>query len=232
METTVEKLEAMFLKAEADLDYIEKRLKLDFINSSAENGCPAEVKELTSAQKESVDSIRNNLSSVMELLQHFEQTTDMEFVVIVQIDISPEFSLKLPFRICCVSLLVSLQVETLTESERESVALLSAVSCTTAEVCSAVAASHQEQPQSSECEELTAAMLESLPSSVRSNIKLADLNAFYQQLQQHLGKSNRGSLSVQKMKQLKMNVSDAKLKVLQQLSLVELDSKGHVRLVL
>ncbi|CAI5644541.1 SKA complex subunit 2 isoform X2 [Oreochromis niloticus] len=200
METTVEKLEAMFLKAEADLDYIEKRLKLDFINSSAENGCPAEnnlavvlenlkaikskhsalcsqVKELTSAQKESVDSIRNNLSSVMELLQHFEQTTDME-------------------------------------------------------VCSAVAASHQEQPQSSECEELTAAMLESLPSSVRSNIKLADLNAFYQQLQQHLGKSNRGSLSVQKMKQLKMNVSDAKLKVLQQLSLVELDSKGHVRLVL
>lgn len=100
------------------------------------------------------------------------------------------------------------------------------------QVCSAVAASHQEQPQSSECEELTAAMLESLPSSVRSNIKLADLNAFYQQLQQHLGKSNRGSLSVQKMKQLKMNVSDAKLKVLQQLSLVELDSKGHVRLVL
>uniref|UniRef100_A0A669EZK2 Protein FAM33A n=1 Tax=Oreochromis niloticus TaxID=8128 RepID=A0A669EZK2_ORENI len=117
-----------FLKAEADLDYIEKRLKLDFINSSAENGCPAEnnlavvlenlkaikskhsalcsqVKELTSAQKESVDSIRNNLSSVMELLQHFEQTTDME-------------------------------VETLTESERESVALLSAVSCTTAEVSS------------------------------------------------------------------------------------------------
>lgn len=55
---------------------------------------------------------------------------------IVQIDISPEFFLKLPFRICCVSLLVSLQVETLTESERESVALLSAVSRTTAEVSS------------------------------------------------------------------------------------------------
>lgn len=43
----------------------------------------------------------------------------------------------------------------------------------------------------SECEELTAAMLESLPPSVRSNIKLTDLNTFYQQLQQHLGKSNR-----------------------------------------
>lgn len=32
-----------FLKSEADLEYIEKRLKLDFINSTAENGCPAEV---------------------------------------------------------------------------------------------------------------------------------------------------------------------------------------------
>lgn len=59
----------------------------------------------------------------------------LQFVVIVQIDISPEF-LKFPFRICCVSLLVSLQVGTLTEPERESVALLSAVSRTTAEVSS------------------------------------------------------------------------------------------------
>lgn len=31
-----------FLKSEADLEYIERRLKLDFI-STAENGCPAEV---------------------------------------------------------------------------------------------------------------------------------------------------------------------------------------------
>ncbi|XP_030601616.1 SKA complex subunit 2 isoform X2 [Archocentrus centrarchus] len=223
METTVEKLEAMFLKAEADLDYIEKRMKLDFITNAAENGCPAEnpammlenlktikskhsalcsqVKELTNAQKDTMDSIRNNLSSVMELIQHFEQTTDVE-------------------------------VETLTQSEQESAALLSApVSHTTAEVPSAVAASDQEQPQSGECEKLTAAMLETVPHSIRSNIKLADLNTFYEQLQQHLGKSNRGSLSVQKMQQLKMNVSDAKLKILQHLSVVELDRKGHVRLV-
>lgn len=41
-----------------------------------------------------------------------------------------------------------------------------------------------------------------------------------------------GFLSVQKMKQLKMKVSDAKLKVLQHLSLVELDRKGHIRLVM
>ncbi|XP_028276815.1 SKA complex subunit 2 [Parambassis ranga] len=128
METTVEKLEAMFLKSEADLGYIEKRLQLDFINNTAQNGCPAEdnpvlmlenlkaikvkysalcsqVKEIEAAQKESMCSIRNNLSSVMELIQHFEQTTDVE-------------------------------VEALTEFEQELVAQLGSTVGTTAEVVS------------------------------------------------------------------------------------------------
>lgn len=40
-----------------------------------------------------------------------------------------------------------------------------------------------------------------------------------------------GALSVQKMKSLKMKVSDSKLRLLQHLSLVEQDRKGQVRLV-
>lgn len=32
-----------FLKSKADLEYIEKRLKLDFINVTAENGCHTEM---------------------------------------------------------------------------------------------------------------------------------------------------------------------------------------------
>ncbi|XP_068456825.1 spindle and kinetochore-associated protein 2 [Clinocottus analis] len=222
METTVEKLEAMFLKSEADLEYIERRLKLDFIKGVGENGCPAEenpavmlenlraikakhaalcsqVKEIAAEQKESMDSIRNNLGSAMELVQRFQQTTDVE-------------------------------VQPLTESERESSELLGlAVSETTTEVPPPGAASGHQQPLSCEYEEVSAAMLEAVPLGVRSSVKLADLNVFYQQLQQHLGKDG-GSLSVQKMKQLKMKVSDAKLKVLQQLSLVELDREGFVSL--
>ncbi|KAM7374930.1 hypothetical protein PAMP_007561 [Pampus punctatissimus] len=127
METTVEKLEAMFRKSEADLEYIEKRLKLDFINSTAESGCPTEenpavmlenlrvikakhtalcsqVKEMAAAQKESMDSIRGSLINAMELIQHLQQTTDVE-------------------------------VQPLTESEQESAELLgSTVSQTTAEL--------------------------------------------------------------------------------------------------
>ncbi|XP_040007272.1 spindle and kinetochore-associated protein 2 [Xiphias gladius] len=224
METTVEKLEAMFLKSEADLEYIEKRLKLDFINSSAENGCPAEenlavilenlralkakhatlcsqVKDIAAAQKQSMDSIRNRLGSVMNLIQNFQQTTEVE-------------------------------VQLLTESEQDSAEVLaSSIIQTTRELPPAVAAFVQQQPLSCEYAELSEAMLEAVPFSMRSNIKLADLNMFYQQLQQHLSK-NSGSLSVQKMKHLKMKVSNAKLKVLQHLSLVELDRKGHVRLAM
>lgn len=37
-----------------------------------------QVTEIAAAQKESMDSIRNNLGSVMELVQHFKQTTDVE----------------------------------------------------------------------------------------------------------------------------------------------------------
>lgn len=36
--------------------------------------------------------------------------------------------------------------------------------------------------------ELSAAMLEKVPLSIRSNVKLADLTEFLHQLQQHLGK--------------------------------------------
>ncbi|XP_033970080.1 spindle and kinetochore-associated protein 2 [Trematomus bernacchii] len=221
MEATVDKLEAMFLKSEADLEYIEKRLKLDFINNTLQNGCPAkenpavmlenlraikakhtalslQVKEIAAAQKESMDSIRNNLNTAKELVQHFQQTTDE-------------------------------QVDPATESEQESAELLGVSEPT--ETPPAAAVSETPQPPSCEYEVLSEAMFESLPLSVRANLKLSDLNTFYQQLQQH-SSTDSAPLSVQKMKQMKMKVSEAKLKALQQLSLVELDRKGHVRLVM
>ncbi|XP_047193322.1 spindle and kinetochore-associated protein 2 [Scophthalmus maximus] len=234
MESTVEKLEAMFMKSEADLEYIGKRLKLDFINSTAENGCPTEenpavmlenlralkakhtmlcsqLKEITAAQKESMESIRNNLGSVMKLIQHVQQTTDME-------------------------------VEPLTGLEQESAELLSsAISKNSTEVPPSVVSFGQQQlPSESfnsskgfKYEELSEAMLEAVSFSIHSNIKPAELNTFYQQLQQHRSeRTNCGFLSVQKMKHLKMKVSDAKLRILQHLSVVELDRKGHVLLVI
>uniref|UniRef100_A0A3P9I1I6 Protein FAM33A n=1 Tax=Oryzias latipes TaxID=8090 RepID=A0A3P9I1I6_ORYLA len=89
-----------FQKSEADLDYIERRLKLDFINSTAENGSPAEnpavmlenlkavkakysllcseVKDIANAQKESMEAIRTSLSGIMEVIKHCQETSDAE----------------------------------------------------------------------------------------------------------------------------------------------------------
>ncbi|XP_067350707.1 spindle and kinetochore-associated protein 2 isoform X4 [Channa argus] len=73
METTVDKLEAMFLKSEADLEYIEKRLKLDFLNQHAVNGCPA--KENPSEMLENLRDIKAKhtaLSSQVQPLTELE----------------------------------------------------------------------------------------------------------------------------------------------------------------
>ncbi|KAK5613663.1 hypothetical protein CRENBAI_018055 [Crenichthys baileyi] len=101
MEPTVEKLETRFLKSEADLEYIERRLKLDFINSAAVSGCSAEenvtvmlenlkslkakhsvlrsqVSKIIDAQKESMEFIRNRVSRTMELVKHCQQASDLE----------------------------------------------------------------------------------------------------------------------------------------------------------
>ncbi|XP_051793660.1 TIP41-like protein isoform X4 [Acanthochromis polyacanthus] len=237
--------ELKFLKSEADLDYIEKWLKLDFMNAG-ENGCPVEenpvmmlenlkvikakhsalctqVKDIAAAQKESMDSIRNNLNSAMELIQHFQQTTDVKVPTQTVYRGFPTY-VKVSFLL--------IYVEALTMSETNSAALLDSAVCqNTSEESSGVAASHKQQSHSCGYEELSVSMLDTVPLSIRSNIELTDLNAFYKQLQEHLSRSDSGSLSLQKMKQLKMKPSDAKLKILQHLSLVELDRKGLLRLI-
>ncbi|XP_046876772.1 spindle and kinetochore-associated protein 2 isoform X1 [Hypomesus transpacificus] len=225
METAVDKLEAMFQKTEADMEYIEKRLRLDFLTNASENGTVdenpvkllenlsaikarhaalcAQVQEIEAEQKQSMDSIRAHLGTTVQLVQQLQQTADEE-------------------------------VPPLTEAEQLSTEFLGlTVKEDTAEVPVSIEVQAQEQPQSpSEFEELSEATLEAVPRSVRSNVKLAGLNAFYRQLQEHFSsRRNSGHLSLQKMKQLNMKVSDAKLKTLEHLGLVDLDKKGHVRLL-
>uniref|UniRef100_H2S455 Protein FAM33A n=1 Tax=Takifugu rubripes TaxID=31033 RepID=H2S455_TAKRU len=182
--TAVESLPTSFSKA--DLEYIEKRLKLDFINSGADNGChtqaenPAviladlgaikakhanlffEMEEIAAAQRRSMGSVRRSINTIKELTQHLQPAGDVEVT--------------------------------------------------------------------SPTKHLSDSAFKSVPLSIRSKVKLPELNSFYQQLQEHLCKNN--SLSMQKMKQLKLNMSEAKLKVLQHLTLIEIDKKGSVRLLM
>ncbi|XP_035638020.1 spindle and kinetochore-associated protein 2 [Oncorhynchus keta] len=228
METAVDKLEAMFQKAEADMEYMEKRLRLDFLTNVPENSAAEEnpvkllenlsaiktrhaalctqVQEIAAEQKQSMDSIRVHLDTTVQLVRQLQQAADVE-------------------------------LPTLTETEQESAEFLGlSVNQNTAEVPMSLELQAQELPRSSregEFEELSEATLEAVPCSMRANVKLVNLNAFYKQLHEYFSfRKNSGALSLQKMKQMNMKVSDAKLKTLQHLSLIELDKKGHVRLLM
>ncbi|XP_043997494.1 spindle and kinetochore-associated protein 2 isoform X4 [Gambusia affinis] len=96
MEQTVDKLESMFLKSEADLEYIERRLKLDFINGASESEnvtgilenlksikakhslLRCQVSQITDAQKGSMELIKSRLGAAMELIKHCQQASHLE----------------------------------------------------------------------------------------------------------------------------------------------------------
>uniref|UniRef100_A0A8C6S6G2 Protein FAM33A n=1 Tax=Neogobius melanostomus TaxID=47308 RepID=A0A8C6S6G2_9GOBI len=98
-EQTTDKIN-IFQKSEADLDYIEKRLKLDFINKTSESGCSAEnpavllkklteikahhaalssqVQELASDQRQTMDSIRANLEEAQKVLKELQDKAELQ----------------------------------------------------------------------------------------------------------------------------------------------------------
>uniref|UniRef100_A0A3B3XZ80 Protein FAM33A n=1 Tax=Poecilia mexicana TaxID=48701 RepID=A0A3B3XZ80_9TELE len=97
--TVLDKLVSDFLKSEADLEYIERRLKLDFINGASERGSfenvagilenlksikakhsllRCQVSQITDAQKGSMELIRNRLGTAMELIKHCQQASHLE----------------------------------------------------------------------------------------------------------------------------------------------------------
>lgn len=97
----MDKLEALFQKSEADLDYIEKRLKVDFIKKSSNSGATAQenpavllkklteikahhaalssqVKDLASEQKQTMDSIRANMEQAQQVLKELQDLAEVK----------------------------------------------------------------------------------------------------------------------------------------------------------
>ncbi|RXN27590.1 spindle and kinetochore-associated 2 [Labeo rohita] len=188
-----------FQKAEADIEYVEKRLKFDFMANAREAGtfegnpvqllenlsaikarhaalC-AQVEEIAAEQKRSMDSIRAHLDTTVQLVQQLQNTADVQAVP-------------------------TEQPQTQAQSESQNM--------------------H---------EEVSEGTFETVPRSVRGNLKLNALNTLYKQLSEYFSDKNRGPISTQRMKKLNMKVSDSALKTLQHLKLVELDKKGLVSLL-
>uniref|UniRef100_A0A3B3SUF8 Protein FAM33A n=1 Tax=Paramormyrops kingsleyae TaxID=1676925 RepID=A0A3B3SUF8_9TELE len=213
-----------FQKAEADLEYVEKQLKFEFMSTVPGNGEAQEnpvkllenlsaikarhkslcgqIEEIAVEQKQSVEAIKVHLNTTVQLVQELQLISDY-------------------------------QLPPLTDKEQEAAEFLclpdyqlTATSPSTSEV----PADNESQPPSKEFEELSEVDLEAVPRSVRSNVKLADLNAFYKQLFEHFVANNSGTLNSMQMKKMNMKLSEAKLKTLKHLSLIEVDKKGCVRL--
>ncbi|XP_062870000.1 spindle and kinetochore-associated protein 2 isoform X1 [Trichomycterus rosablanca] len=223
METAVDKLEAMFQKAEADIQYVEKRLKFDFVTSARDSGTVegnpvqlletlaaiksrhaalcAQVEDIAAEQKRSMDSIRSHLNGTVRLVEELQSTADVE-------------------------------VPPLSEEEQEARdSLCSSVSALSVQVLSEPPGQEESKSQEKP-EEVSEDEFETVPRSVRGSVKLSEVNVLYRQLMDHFSSesSSRAALSLQKMKKLNMKPSDSALRTLQHLSLIQLDKKGHVTL--
>ncbi|XP_051540420.1 spindle and kinetochore-associated protein 2 isoform X2 [Myxocyprinus asiaticus] len=162
----------------------------------------SQVEEIAAEQKQSMDSIRAHLDNTVQLVQQLQNTADIE-------------------------------VPALTEEEQEARdALCSSVAALSVEAVPTSEPQSQAQSKSqSVCKEVTEGTFETVPRSIRGNLKLNDLNTLYKQLSEYFSERNRGPISTQRMKKLNMKVSDSALKTLQHFKLIELDKKGLVSLL-
>uniref|UniRef100_A0A673WFH5 Protein FAM33A n=1 Tax=Salmo trutta TaxID=8032 RepID=A0A673WFH5_SALTR len=97
-----------FQKAEADMEYMEKRLRLEFLTSAPVNGKAEEnpvkllenlsaikvrhaalctqVQEIAAEQKQSMDSIQAHLDTTVQLVQQLQQTADVEIPPLTEME--------------------------------------------------------------------------------------------------------------------------------------------------
>ncbi|XP_075296323.1 spindle and kinetochore-associated protein 2 isoform X3 [Opisthocomus hoazin] len=231
METAVTRLETMFQKAESDLDYIQHRLEFEIMkslpdNPGAEENPVALLEELSMVkyryktlcmqlekvsieQRESMKGIRAALENTMKIVQALQQHTDLE---------------RLPLSEEEQTAAQQLTCQTVKEME----SLVEELFCSGSTV-----------PGSSEelqFKALTEKILMTVPRSIRSTLKLADLNNLYWELFNHfIVNKNRedlkAALSVSQMNKINMKATDSRVRVLKELDIVELDKQGNVKSV-
>ncbi|OCT92284.1 spindle and kinetochore-associated protein 2 [Xenopus laevis] len=100
METSVNKLEALFQKAESDLDYIEQKLEFEIRKSLPEDASvqenpvklleqlatvklrfktlSAQLETIAADQQKSVDGIQATIGNTLKMVQHLQQQTDFQ----------------------------------------------------------------------------------------------------------------------------------------------------------
>ncbi|XP_054373015.1 spindle and kinetochore-associated protein 2 isoform X2 [Molothrus ater] len=134
------------------------------------------------------------------------------------------------------------QMEEISLEQKESMESIRAALQKTMEIAQALQQQTQLEPSSpgstapGSAEEaqftpLTEETFLSVPRSIRSTVKLADLNYFYKELFNHfIVQNNRAALSLSQMKKMNMKATDSRIQILEELGIVELNKQGNVKL--
>ncbi|MBN3293926.1 SKA2 protein, partial [Polypterus senegalus] len=253
MEPAVNKLEAMFQKAEADLQYVEKKLESDFMvmlpeNATAEENpvklleklsavksrhkalC-AQMQEIALEQKNSISAMQSHLNTAIHILQKLEQSTSVEIPPLTEQEKQAAVHLK------CDALL-SGSTDTKNRGRMHKKIKWRKNNAQNVHpnkkrifiltfLSKASVSTATVEP---EFEPIREEALRSVPRSIRSSIQISELNTFYRQLYEHFRATENSPVNMMQMKKLKMSVNDAKLKILKYLSVIEMDTKGLVQL--
>ncbi|XP_059829591.1 spindle and kinetochore-associated protein 2 isoform X1 [Hypanus sabinus] len=215
-----------FQKAESDLNYIEHKLEFEIVNNLPENRTQQEnpiklleqlkviksryrelceeADRIAIERKESVDFIRTKLATTLQLVQKLQSQSDLK---------------------SCP----------LTEDEQWAIQnVMKSETLPGVDPCEESCAVPQSPQQlGGRFEPITEEMFISVPKNVRQAAKLVNLNTLYQQLFDHFVKNkNSSALTVMQMMKLNMKATEAELKTLKALELIQLDKKGRVRLSL
>ncbi|KAM6373144.1 spindle and kinetochore-associated protein 2 isoform 1-T1 [Pluvialis apricaria] len=217
-----------FQKAESDLDYIQHRLEFEIMKSLPDNPAAEEnpvalleelsvvksryktlcmqLEKVSIEQRESMKGIRAALENTMKMVQTLQQQTDLECLPLSEEEQSAAQQLA------CQTVK---EVESLVE---EPFCSGSTVPGSTEEL---------------EFKPLTEEILMSVPRSIRSTVKLADLNNLYRELFNYfVVNKNRAALSVSQMNEMNMKATDSRIQILKELGIAELDKQGNVKLVM
>ncbi|XP_014808885.1 PREDICTED: spindle and kinetochore-associated protein 2 [Calidris pugnax] len=164
----------------------------------------AQLEKVSIEQKESMKGIRAALENTMRMVQALQQHADLE-----RLPLSEEQAAAQQLTFQTVKELESLVEEPFCSG--------STGPGSTEEV--------QFKP-------LTEETLLTVPRSIRSTVKLADLNNLYRELFNHfVVNKNRAALSISQMNKMNMKATDSRIQILKELAIVELDKQGNVKLV-
>ncbi|XP_077995360.1 SKA complex subunit 2-like [Glandiceps talaboti] len=259
MGTTVDKLEALFQKAESDINYVSRKLDSEFSEMATESAqanpkdlverlqtvkkeyanIVKEAEEIKKAQEEAADFFKSQLQLACQTIQKIQEKSGVEVTEktedeklaesVVGLDISEE-----------KTQVEGLNIGTSVRGSEDDTSDIYEGACASPD--ENIAPSEEEGPSAAERRangefiEVSDEEFMSVSSLVRGRVKLEDVNRVYQVLYEHFKEQgHKRALTTQDMSKMHLRITgatgEAKLKVLRALKILSLNTKGDVKML-